>query len=302
VDEDDGAIADDYADPMKVYGIGTVGQVRRVYSAQLTVAGSGVDVLRTAVHGSTGLSLNGPTTFVDGPASTNGTLAINVGGSLKGNGGSEAVASGAAAKPMPSPAVFELYRNYKGGATVIPSSAAAGGTIQPGVLSATSNPYGEANAEGIYYLRLPDTVTTLQILSSRIEGTLLIEAAAGGGLQTVELRGTMFWAPHRPDRAALITKGVHTVAVYGETAAHVDAGGTHPSELRGLFHLIGTTSVLLNNATYLKGCLVADGEVQTSGAVAITADRKLLADPPLGYGRGNRAVLVPGSWRWDSPP
>jgi hypothetical protein len=294
VDEDN-LIADDVADPLKVYGTGRVGKVTRFYSARLTVAGSGIDVLRAAVHASAGIALNGPTAVIDGPASTDGSLSINAGGSLKGNGGSEAVGAGAASKPMPSVAVFGLYKDR---ATIIPSSVAAGGSMQPGVLSAASNPYGAANAEGIYYLQLPDTVSTLQILSSSIQGTLLIESAAGVGVQTVELRGAMFWQP-RADRAAMITKGIQTVAVYGETAACADG---NPSELRGLFHLIGTSTVQLNDATYLHGCLVADGNVQTFGSVAVQADPALLRAPPLGYGRGDRVALVPGSWRWDAPP
>jgi hypothetical protein len=302
VDEEDRSIADDYGDPLKVYGIGQVGAVRRVYSARLTAAGSGVDVLRTAFHAAGGLSLGGPTVVIGGPASTNGSLVLN-GGGLRGNGGSEVAGGGgsavAAVKPMPSAGVFELYKLR---ATVIPSAAVAGGTMQVAPLSAASNPYGDANPDGIYYVRLPDTISTLQILSSRVKGTLLVEAAPGNTAQAVELMSPSSWEPHRADLPTLITKGVATVRVYGAIAPYAEGGTSYPSELRGLFHLIGTADVQLNDATYLKGCLVADGTITTSGTVAAAADPALLAAPPVGYSRGNRVVLVPGSWKWDAPP
>ena len=302
VDEDDGLIADDYADPLKVYGIGRVGKVTRVYSAQLITAGSGLDVLRTAFHADGGIALGGATIVIDGPASTNGDL--NVGsGSLKGNGGSEVAGEGGAvvapAKPMPSPAVFDLYKLR---ATVIDSSAAATGSFEPGVLSAGQNPYGAENAAGIYYLRLPSTISMLQIRSSRINGTLVIEAADNNNSQELEILGDTFWEPHAGGYATLLVRGLQKVRIYGAVAPFTDSSGTEPSELRGLFHLIGTSEVLLGDATYIKGCVVNDGRLTTTGTVAVSADPALLTDPPLGYTRGDQVVLVPGSWKWDALP
>ena len=303
VDEEDGSVADDYVDPIKIYGIGQVGTVRRSYSAQLTPAGQGLDVLRTAFHTAGDVTLGGTTIVVDGPASTNGSL-TNA-SNIKGNGGQEVAGSGgsvvAPPKPMPSPGVFDLYRTR---ATVIASGAAGGGSIQPQPLSATSNPYGtEQNPRGIYYLRLPDTISRLQILaSSRITGTLLIEAAAGSGGQSLEIIGPTEWQPHDPSLPALITRGIRTVSFAGRVAPRYDPDSSLPPVGGGLFHLIGTTDVQAADGAYLSGCVVAEGRLATSGTFAVTANPKLAASPPLGYSRGDRVMLVPGSWKWDRPP
>jgi hypothetical protein len=303
VDEEDGLIADDYVDPLKIYGIGQVGKIRRVYSAQLTPAGAGLDVLRAAFHMSEEVSLGGTTIVVDGPASTNGEL--KNGAHLKGNGGHEVAGPGgsvvALRKPMPSPGVFDLYRAR---ATVIASSAAGDGSIQPQPLSATANPYGaEGNPQGVYYLRLPDTISTLRIQSSsRIKGTLLVEAAAGKGSQKLEIVGPIVWEPHQGDLPALITRGIKTVSFAGHVVPQYDPSSSTPPAGGGLFHLIGTTDVLTSDPTYLKGCLVAEGKLSTVGTFAVTANPLLITTPPLGYSRGDRVTLVPGTWKWDKPP
>lgn len=302
VDEEDKLIADDYIDPLKVYGIGRVGKVTRVYSARLTPAGTGIDVLRTAFHAAGAIEVGGATVVIDGPASTNGNLNIATGG-ITGNGGSEVAGAGgttvAPAKPMPSAGAFGLYQLR---ATVIDPSAAATGAFQPGLLTASSNPYGAANADGIYYLRPPATVTILQVRSSRIQGTLVIEAAENTNSQELEILGDNFWEPHTRAYATLVARGFRAVRVYGVVPPFSDASGTDPSELRGLFHLIGTSEVLLGDATYFSGCLVADGRVTTNGTVGLRADPALLKIPPMGYSRGNKLLLVPGSWKWDAPP
>lgn len=304
VDEGDGLIADDYADPIKVYGVGQVGKVRRVYSAHLAPAGTGLDVLRTSFHAAEGIRLSGTTIVVDGPASTNGNLRVVGSAVLRGNGGSEAAGTGgsvvAPQKPMPSPGVFDIYAKK---ATVIISSAAAGGTLQPAMLSADSNPYGtETNPEGVYYLRLPDTITTLQILpSSRIKGTLVIEAAVGMS-QGVDLVGPISWEPHRGDLPALITRGIRNLGLSGRIAPYQDPAGVIPQAPGGLFHAIGMTDLDPEDGTYLKGCVVVEGVAWTEGTFAVTANPKLFANPPLGYSRGDRVELLPGTWKWDKPP
>lgn len=302
VDEGDGLIADDYADPIKIYGIGEVGRVRRVYSARLVPAGAGMDVLRTAFHAAGAVQVGGATTVINGPLSTNGDLTFS-GGSLKGNGGSEVAGAGGAtvapAKPMPSPGVFDIYRDR---ATPIDSSVAAGGSIQPSPLNAQYSPYGAANPEGIYYLRLPGTITMLQVLSSRIKGTLVIEAAANTNSQELEILGASFWEPHNQRYPTLLVRGFQKVRIYGSMSPFSDSSGTYPSEIRGVVHLIGAAEVLLGDATYMDGCLIADGRITTNGTVAITADPDLLLNPPLGYRIGDRVALVPGSWKWDAPP
>jgi hypothetical protein len=304
VDEDDGSIANNYCDPMRLYGVGRIGTTRRCFSVQLAAGGDAMDFLRTAMHCSDRIRfVSGSMLVLNGPISTNGDVSGGL-SSLK-VGTSEIAGSGAATKPMPSAGVFSLY--YKK-ATVIPSSAASSGTFQPTLLSTTSNPYGSPNADGIYYLRLPDTVSTLKIGNCHIKATLLIENAAGSSAQVVQIGGdTTDVAPYliepsRSDYATLITKGIATVKFNGAKKSFDESGTSYASDVVGLVHTIGTGVVQLNDTFHLRGCLVADGEIDVSGPVGITATPSLYTTPPWGYSKGNRMLPVAGTWKWDAPP
>jgi hypothetical protein len=220
-------------------------------------------------------------------------------------GTAEIAADGAATKPMPSAGVFSLYFKK---ATVIPSSVVSSGMFQPTLLSPTSNPYGSPNADGIYYVRLPDSISTLKINNCHIKATLLIENAAGATGQVVQIGGdTTDVAPYliepsRPDYATLITKGIATVKLNGSKKSFDEGGTSYGSEVLGLVHTIGTGTVQLNDAFHLRGCLVADGEIDISGSVGITAVPSLYTNPPWGYSKGNRMLPVAGTWKWDAPP
>ncbi len=296
VDEDDGLLNDDYCDTMKLYGVGMVGSTKRVYSVQLGTGGGGIDALRTAFHAAGGVALNGPTVVVGGPVSTNGNLTNAA--NQRGSAGNEVAGAGGTSSPakqMPGATAFDTYKSRS---TTIGTFVAAGGTMQPGTLSAADNPYGDENADGIYYIRLPDTISTLTISASHISGTLLVEAAAGSMNQTVVIDGPLLWEPSRASLASMITKGIRTIWVNGSITPY-DGG---PSELRGLFHTIDSTDVQFNNATFLKGCWIADGTITTSGAVGVTATPSLLTTVPLGYSKGTLITPVAGSWKWDAPP
>ena len=56
-DEVDGNLSADYLRPYRIYGIGTVGSVTRVYSVQVIPTGAPLDVLRTALHSNSTIKL-----------------------------------------------------------------------------------------------------------------------------------------------------------------------------------------------------------------------------------------------------
>lgn len=295
VDESDGVLNDNYTQSIRVYGIGSVGTTRRVYSVQLTASGEGIDVLKTAMHSSDGLNLGGKTFIIGAPISTNGNLSNAT--NLYGGYGTEVVGTGgtvAAAKPMPSATVFDTY---KARATVIPSSVVSSSDLLPGVLSASSNPYGAVNPDGIYYILLPDSRSAVRLDSSCIKGTLLVEA--GNSAQSFEIGADVYWEPASSGYATLITKGIKALTIKGKAAPF---SSNYPSEIRGLIHAIGTSTVLIDDRAYLKGCLVADGTISTNGNVGITYTSSLFSDPPMGYTKGNRILPNPGTWKWDTLP
>jgi hypothetical protein len=290
---DDRVIADDYAEDLTVYGIGQIGATKRVFSVRLSAGGDALDVLRCAVHTTGGVTLNGPTYIAGGPLSTAGTY--SPGTHLRGGGGNET-----GSKPMPSTGVFDTYKNM---ATALPTAVAGDGDYSPSTLSATNNPDGDENPEGIYYLLTPGSISSLQIGPSRIKGTLVVEAANSS--QILRVAGDILWEPHSSRYPILIAKGFRRVRIEGSVDPFSYGGAEHPSELRGLIHMIGGEEFQLYDAAYIRGCVLVDGAALTVGAVTavgVNRDPQLLLEPPVGYARGNKLVPAPGSWQWAPVP
>lgn len=299
LEDSDGVFADDYVEPFKIYGIGQVGMTKRVFSTTLIPGGDGLAVLRTACHAGGGVKIDNMVTAFNGPVSANGDL--TGGGTLRGS--SEIAGAGGTASPaklMPSGTVFELYKSM---ATVIPASAIASGSFAPpGGLTADNNPYGDKNPNGIYMMTIPDTVATLTVQSCHIKGTLLIIGATSRTDQNVNFTGAMFLEPNRPTFPTLIIKKVKKVTVDGSISQYSDATGDYPSEIRGLVHVISTPDVQLKDQTYVVGTVICDGDLQLSGSVGFSVDPRLIAQPPMGYTKGNRMYPAAGGWKWDTPP
>jgi hypothetical protein len=164
-------------------------------------------------------------------------------------------------------------------------------------LSAASNPWGTPNPDGIYYLKIPDTVGTITIGASRLKGTILLEA--GGSGQKLVLSGAQLWEPSGSGFATMITKGFSTITVTGSSSAYSDGS---LSELRGVFHTINTPDVTLDDGTMIRGCWIADGLVTLKNTTAVTATPSLYTNPPLGYCKGNKLYPTLGTYKWDAPP
>jgi hypothetical protein len=337
-DEVDGNLSADYARPIRLYGVGSVGRAKRCYSILLYPAGAPLDVLRTAYHAGTGVRVQASTTstVLNGPASTNGRLRVSGGGTCNGNveaGSISGTVNGivtapAAAKPIPSASIFNTYL---ASATTIPTSAATGGQFSPGLVSGGPGGYVPSawgispDANGLYYLQLPNN-GTVYINAGRYNCTLLIDA--GNSSQTLIIRNEVLWQPWRSDYPALIVRGVNTVHFQGSLsplnenpgasptvgmnlnppgspyngATNSTLSDAYPSELDGLYHVMGATSVYLDSNTYIHGTLVTDGTIYTTGASAVSNDPALTANPPKCYTKGDQVAPVPGTWNWDAPP
>jgi hypothetical protein len=316
-DQVDGNFANNYADPFQLYGIGKVGQTTRVYSVQVVPAGSPMDVLRCGLHAGGSINTSGTITLGAGPISSNGNIKTqaNISGNLEAQSqnGTAGNVHGfltvpAAIKPMPSPG---LYNIYLAKATAIPWSTLGSG-INNQLLTSTSNSFGPTNPDGVYSIVVPSG-QNFTISSSRIKGTLVISMAGGC---TLNITGPILWEPSRTDYPILIVQGTNvTVNITGsntwlsESTVGLDLNGNGtttddlPPQYRGLIHIIGATnSVQLSNNAYILGLLVTDGAVTTNNQTSFISDPNLYANPPLGYGKGDQLMIVPGSWIWDSPP
>jgi len=161
VDEQDGDLADDPTEPVRLHGKGEFGSSTQLLSVLLEVTKpQPMDALRTAVHSAGELYIKGgkSLTATGAPASTNGNFKID--GTLFGSveaatqtgGGTVTgtVTIPAPAKNLPAATVFD---DYKAKATILPYS----GDIDTLVIAPGINEYilGQLNPDGVYFI---DTV------------------------------------------------------------------------------------------------------------------------------------------------
>ena len=243
-DEVDGNLSADYLRPFRLYGVGTVNAVTRVYSVQVRPAGAPMDVLRTSLHASGNVTLSGQVLAGTGPLGNvtlpaaglgvvSSNAAVTIGSMLFGNveattvGGTGNPRTGtnttaAAAKPMPAtvwPTLVSTYAALATPLTVAANGASNTRTMSGFLLSPAVNPYGATlNAAGIYSLALTSGGTgavTLTLTSARVLGTLLVTAPSGA---TVNISGPVSWQTTAPNLPALIVSGTGlTVNITGST-------------------------------------------------------------------------------------
>jgi hypothetical protein len=326
-DETDGNLAADYLRVIRIYGIGTVGSVTRVYSVQIMPGGSPLDVLRTALHSTGAVKLGGSTQSTSGPISSAGNIALSgsvrssleamsVSGSASGLG---SVTTPAPAKRMPSASVFDSLMEE---ATAISYASLSGGKMQKRLLSATANPYGAANAKGIYSISLAGN-ESLTITNCRIVGTLLIK---GANKNTIKFDGPIAWeAGPAGLPIVIISAKAADISFSGnpkwltenDIGVNLNPAGTpydgstdsdksdsYPPYYGGIIHVTtaSTNSFIFKDNAYVTGTVIAACPVETTGTATFGQDSAAYADPPFGYAVGDAMTLVPGTWRWDTLP
>lgn len=336
VDPDDGDLADDDSDSVRLYGIGRVGEATRVYSVLLAPnSGEGLEVLRTAAHANGNYvhaaQADDQLTVIGGPLSCNatllnsGTIVGNVEANTVINNGSitGTIDSDVPLKDTPGSAVFE---RYKAMATVIPQNVwnpDGDFRFDPGVLGRTINPYGTPNPDGVYYIYIP-AWEDLRIWKSRIAATLVVECAwdakvrvqdvrweRNGNLPALIIKGSYMRIWLRPSgeisEATLLTN-LNPPGLPYEGVSDEDLADTYPCEVLGLVHAIGSgVGVELGDGLEVTGTVISEGTIQSGSAmtqthVELTVDPELYNDPPPGYITGRVMVPLPGTWQRDELP
>ena len=330
-DEIDGNLSADYLRSFRIYGIGTVGNVKRVYSVQVSPGGSPLDVLRTAIHSSDVINFSNSggsasSQAVNGPMSSNSSISLTgkMNGAIEAAStsgsatGTQTITAPSPAKTMPSTTVLnDLLTN----ATTL-NYATTGNTIQNCLLSPTSNPYGAPNASGVYAITLPVS-KGLQITNCRIVGTLLV---TGLGNNSLVINGLVTWEPPAGNTPLLIVSapgidatitGSSTWLTESSAGANLNPASTpfetrsnatmtddFPPQLRGLIHIMaGSTGMLtIQNNAYIKGTVITDTPVKLKAQTTFIQDPQYYANPPFGYAVGDVLTEVPGTWKWDAPP
>ena len=204
IDPRDGDLDDSQYDPLVLTGVGMKGTA--VHKAQITLvpAMKPLEALNTCLHASGQIIIGSDkqVTVVGAPISTNGLL--NNVGVIDGDAeavqvGSLGTITGTLTVPVPSKQLPdpEVISDYIDKATYLPYSS----MIEKVVLSPGFNPYGAANAEGIYFIDAEDQDVTIK--NTRIYGTLVVRT----GNKTLTLDEAVFMHSYRPYYPVLIVEG-----------------------------------------------------------------------------------------------
>jgi hypothetical protein len=186
LDETDGDLADENADPVRIYGIGRAGAATRIYSVQ--AGGSAALTCLNAALAVGGL-LRCDTSIIAGGSSKLATNNHVNGGSATVTANVEAAGnvvpqswtlqgtatSGVPHMDMPTTEVFDYYTSCGTPIPIgsIPLNGSQDSCIEKVVISPASNPYGAAtNTEGIYVIDCQNN--DLVIRNCRIVGTLVL--------------------------------------------------------------------------------------------------------------------------------
>lgn len=319
VDEVDHDIANDPSHPVRLVGMAAVGETARQFSMLAMATGNRpLPVLATTLHSETSISVTAAIVSSGGPISCDGTItnASTINAAVEANAVTNTgsivgfVTTPSRNKTVPEAAALASYASS---ATQISYLSIPSGDIDSTIISSSTNPYGLANAGGVYFIRVP-TGQRLRIRNSIIQATLLIELQGTARVQIVDL---VAWEPPAAGMPSLIatgpstssitvapTSGTVSVPLLGVNllgiVVVVGTRATAPSELHGLFHLLGGASTSFQQSPKLIGTWICDGPIAVSSKTELIAEPGLLSNPPPGYTYLDATVkAVPGSFRWD---
>ncbi len=319
VDEVDGDIANNPNQPVRLWGKAIVGNSTRQYSIQVTPAGERpLPVLSTTLHSETSISVTAALSSSGGPISCDGTLTnsssitSNVEAAAVSNTGSIA---GFVTQPSPGKSVpgLDVGARYLALSTEISYNSIGGGKIDKTILSASANPYGAQNPLGIYYIRVPSG-KKLEIREAIVQATLLVELV---GTAQLEMQDLFAWEPPAARMPSLIAYGGSSASVLVKPKSgtvdvpllganilgivvKVGSRGKAPSEMHGLFHVMGNVPVAFEDSPRIVGTFIADGPITVKSSTQLVSRPSLVSDPPVGYTVVDPTVTaVPGSFRWE---
>ena len=319
----DANLSDDPADLVEVSCYASIGRARRGVAYKLQPVAKPLPILDFCIVSSGGVNVT-----------AGGSLACT--GKVR-SGASVVVAAGAVASASQWHATTTIQSTARGekitsGATIaipastITSSYIAIGTeiplsslllasgvrrLQKTILTATSNPFGAADSDGVYWINgsgLPVTVS-----ECRIEATLVIinssqvtiadanvwKAPVEGGAALVTT------APIAMDQCVVVLRESTTSVNYNPASipfrgvADNDMADRYQSCIEGLVYTPTIFEWRANNARngmLLKGTIVC-GNAIIGGLMSIEDDRRSQSNPPLGFRVYDSMRFVRGSWR-----
>jgi len=311
VDPVDGDIANDDSHDVLIVGTGMEGSSQHQTTVRLEAINQPLDALNTALHagGDIQVASGATLTVQNAVLSTNGNVDVDgfVMGDIEaatqtGSGFvSGEVTLGVDPKDAPGSAVVDDYVSL---ATTI---SPAGSTIEKFALGPAANPWGAANADGVYYVNTNGG--NLTIKGCRIWGTLIVRTNGG----TVTIDQAVLMENFRSDYPVLIVDGNLIVKTDNTQLAEADWSANfnptgcpyqgnddtdqadpYPNEIVGLVHVTGSFET--QQTPMIRGVVVCEGDALFSGSnTTIESDTSIYENPPEGYSNWIMQI-APGSW------
>ena len=294
-------------DPVNLTVTGYKGAAVHITQVQLVSRPVPLGCLETSADFGGGVTLGtllsqaNVTCFSNPPLSTNGLLTTamaNLNGRFEAAGGfSIGLLTGgtyttktiSSPRALPDPAhAFDYYKMH--GTSIPPSSvysASAGGyVLQNCVLSATANPFGPANTQGIYVIDFGTLGGAITIQNCQIAGTLVVLNALSGS----NVAGSVSWSAAVSNYPCLMVQCVagsslslqYTNAPLAASAIGVSGTQTYASAINGLIYCSGDVTVA--NTVTITGVLIANGALTCSGGTMnLTYNGIYDKNPPPGF-------------------
>ncbi|MCA9289889.1 MAG: hypothetical protein KDA25_02105, partial [Phycisphaerales bacterium] len=325
--DDDGALLDDFQDPVWVHGRGTVGSTTYTMRVRCTFGrGEPYTTMNVPMWGNDFLEV-GPGASVsvsNGPLCAPwklynyGVVTGNVeAGSVAGGGTVTGTTTAATARTFPPASTFDTWANA---ATEIPwaTVAANGNVLSTTVLSAGAAPWSAADPAGVYFIDVPSrAVLTIRI--SRISGSLIVNL---GSQADLIIDAPMTWQSYDGNQPILLVRGNRadiTIACSSSSviresivgnlnppgspyagATDNDTADLYSPTLAGLIAIWNPSGVTtIGNATSIRGIVMVEGEVVLGASslgtpsVTFNYDAAIAANPPAGFTGTSATGVVP---------
>jgi hypothetical protein len=318
-DADDGDIADNDEDSVLMTGTGLVGEARHALSVTLDAEIEPFDCLEVALLTGGKININfagvdSNQTICSGAemSASYGEVRADVeaGTSISGFNFYGSRVANVAARTMPDASAFDFYTTY-GTAVSVWSLPSVEGYQQIGgaVISAASNPFGTANALGIYVIDCQGQ--PIRIRESRIVGTLVLTNVGSGSL----IEREMNWTAAVANYPVLLVDGSIAIETVDETldeseestnfnpadtpydgASDTDQVDTYPGVIEGLVYVTG--DVAFSRYPHLDGVTIVGGDVTIDAdGLDINYSDTYIKAPPPGFREIVDMEEAPNSWR-----
>jgi len=310
----------DEGDPVELVVVGASGTSRHVMKLELEARVAAAECLQYAVFAGGNVSITGATVMPSAAAiGANGSVsavlstvsaAVDAGGIVTGGVYLSTTRAGVAAKTVPEAVRMVGEYVQRGTAIAVSSLPMSSGRrlMRRVLLGPGHNPFGAANAEGIYVVHAQGEV--IEICDVRIVGTLVLLDPGAGSL----VSGSVAWEPMENTMPALVVRGdlrleLSASAIeegkkgignlnpsgvgypYPLGASNSTTSDLFASRIDGLVMVTGRLSV---KTSLTARALLALGDIDIEESLTLAYDPVLRTSPPPGTMRELMTPAVGG--------